>query len=106
MIGPRAIVLGTTVRLPVLEEAAEANRHIVLLTLRTLARGEMTGGGDEFLTRLPSLDFPNTLSHDECNRDLVLLEAMRGGYPSGPPTNGTTSFTISSERSARRTCRS
>lgn len=33
------------------------------------------------------MDFPNTLSHDECNRDLVLLEAMRGGYPSG--RNGT-----------------
>ena len=51
--------------------------------IRTVAQGEFTGVGDDFPERLLELDFPNVLSHDESNRDLVLEEAMRGGYPEG-----------------------
>ena len=51
--------------------------------MRTLSQGEITGGGHDFLERLRLLDFPSVVSYNESNRDLILSQAMRGGYPSG-----------------------
>ena len=78
---PKVVVADSFVRVPEVESAAERLSDVATLRIRTLTRGEMTGGGRDFLERLGTLDFPGKLSYDECNRGLVLGEAMRGGYP-------------------------
>lgn len=78
---PKVVVADSFVRVPEVESAAERLSDVATLRIRTLTRGEMTGGGRDFLERLGTLDFPGKLSYDECNRGLILGEAMRGGYP-------------------------
>lgn len=80
---PKVVIMGSSVHLPDLETAAERNSNIRIFRMRTLSQGEITGGGHDFLERLRLLDFPSVVSYNESNRDLILSQAMRGGYPSG-----------------------
>ena len=101
-------------RLIAADAGAPDGKNLLRVRMRTVARGEFYGVDNDFPERLLALDFPGMLSHDQSNRDLVLEEAMRGGYPdgrfgtdgSGRPTSATTSFTISCAESAARTCSS
>lgn len=79
---PKVVIMGSSVHLPDLETAAERNSNIRIFRMRTLSQGEITGGGHDFLERLRLLDFPSVVSYNESNRDLILSQAMRGGYPS------------------------
>lgn len=79
----RGLFTGSSVRLPELETVAERNSNVRMFRMRTLSQGEITGGGHDFLERLRLLDFPSVVSYNESNRDLILSQAMRGGYPSG-----------------------
>ena len=80
---PKVVIMGSSVHLPDLETAAERNSNIRIFRMCTLSQGEITGGGHDFLERLRLLDFPSVVSYNESNRDLILSQAMRGGYPSG-----------------------
>lgn len=83
LAAPKIVIMGSSVRLPELETAAERNSNVRIFRMRTLSQGEITGGGHDFLERLRLLDFPSVVSYNESNRDLILSQAMRGGYPSG-----------------------
>lgn len=83
LAAPKIVNMGSSVRLPELETDAERNSNVRIFRMRTLSQGEITGGGHDFLERLRLLDFPSVVSYNESNRDLILSQAMRGGYPSG-----------------------
>lgn len=83
LVSPKIVIMGSSVRLPELETVAERNSNVRMFRMRTLSQGEITGGGHDFLERLRLLDFPSVVSYNESNRDLILSQAMRGGYPSG-----------------------
>ncbi len=70
-------------RLIAADAGAPDGKNLLRVRMRTVARGEFYGVDNDFPERLLALDFPGMLSHDQSNRDLVLEEAMRGGYPDG-----------------------
>lgn len=80
-MAPKIIVMASALGLETLLGETPASDAMRAFRLRTLAESEITGAGGDFLERLAKLDFPSVLSHDENNRDLILGEAMRGGYP-------------------------
>ena len=77
---PKTVIASMSAELELLKHLSKSE-CIRLLRIRTLAQGELTGISPNFADRLLRLDFPSQLSHDECNRDLILEIAMHGGYP-------------------------
>lgn len=91
---PKTVIASMSAELELLKHLSESE-CIRLLRIRTLAQGELTGISPNFADRLLRLDFPSQLSHDECNRDLILEIAMHGAIPvpaKGRQINVTTFF--------------
>jgi hypothetical protein len=49
--------------------------------IRPLTEGEIQGNAPNFITRLLEGNFSKDFAYDECNKDLILQKAIRGGFP-------------------------
>lgn len=49
--------------------------------LRPMTEGEIQGNSPSLIERLMKGDFDEDVTYDECNKDLILQKAVRGGFP-------------------------